>query len=100
MRPNHRWHLDFVHRHIHRASTFSLLLLDDHSRFAVGHGVDDADRADLVIRTFEDAVARHGKPERVMSDRGAAFWAWRGISRFTALLEEMEAPYCHCTVPE
>jgi hypothetical protein len=44
----------------------------------------------MVIRSFEEAVTRHGKPERVMSDRGAAFWAWRGISRFTALLEEME----------
>jgi hypothetical protein len=27
VRPNHRWHLDFVHRHIHRASTFNLILL-------------------------------------------------------------------------
>lgn len=90
VRPNHRWHVDFVHRYIHRASTFTLILIDDHSRFVVGHAVDDAERADMVIRTFEEAVARHGKPERVMSDRGAAFWAWRGISRFTALLDEME----------
>jgi transposase InsO family protein len=90
VRPNHRWHLDFVHRHIHRASTFTLIVLDDHSRFVVGHGVDDAERAQMVIRTFEEAVTRHGKPERVMSDRGAAFWSWRGISQFTALLEEME----------
>jgi transposase InsO family protein len=90
VRPNHRWHLDFVHRHIHRASTFTLILIDDHSRFVVGHGVDDAERAAIVIRTFEEAVLRHGKPERVMHDRGAAFWAWRGISKFTALLEEMD----------
>ena len=90
VRPNHLWHLDFVHRHIHRASTFTLILIDDCARFVTGHGVDDAERADLVIRTFEEAVERHGKPERVMHDRGAAFWAWRGISRFTALLEEME----------
>ena len=90
VRPNHRWHVDFVHRYIHRASTFTLIFIDDHSRFVVGHAVDDAERADMVIRTFEEAVARHGKPERVMSDRGAAFWAWRGISRFTALLDEME----------
>jgi putative transposase len=90
VRPNHLWHLDFVHRHIHRASTFTLILLDDCARFVTGHGVDDAERAEMVIRTFEEAVERHGKPERVMHDRGAAFWSWRGISRFTALLEEME----------
>jgi transposase InsO family protein len=43
----------------------------------------------MVVRTFEEAVERHGKPEAVMSDRGSAFWAWRGISRFTSLLTEM-----------
>jgi len=89
VRPNHRWHLDFVHRHIHRAETWTLILIDDYSRFVVGHGVDDAERAAMVVRTFEQAVARHGKPERVMHDRGSAFWSWRGISKFTALLTEL-----------
>ena len=90
VRPNHMWHLDFVHRHINRASTFTLILIDDCSRFVVGHGVDDAERADLVLKTFEEAVERHGKPEKVMHDRGAAFWSWRGISRFTQLLTELD----------
>jgi transposase InsO family protein len=90
VRPNHLWHLDFVHRHINRASVFTLILIDDHSRYVVGHGVDEgAERADMVIKTFEEAVARHGRPERVMDDKGAAFWSWRGISRFTELLTEM-----------
>jgi transposase InsO family protein len=89
VRPNHLWHLDFVHRHINRATTFTLILIDDHSRYVVGHGVDDAERAAMVIDTFETAVRRHGKPEAVMHDRGAAFWSWRGISKFTALLTEL-----------
>ena len=89
VRPNHLWHLDFVQRYINRASVFTLILLDDHSRFVVGYGIDDAERADTVIATFEAAVARHGKPEMLMHDRGAAFWSWRGISRFTALLAEL-----------
>jgi transposase InsO family protein len=88
-RPNQMWHLDFVQRHINRASTYTLILLDDCSRFATGHGVDDAERADLVIKTFEESVSRHGRPESVLHDKGAAFWSWRGISRFTALLTEM-----------
>ncbi|MBX7079423.1 MAG: DDE-type integrase/transposase/recombinase [Nannocystaceae bacterium] len=89
MRPNHLWHLDFVHRHINRASVFTLILIDDCSRFVVGHGTDEAERADTVIATFEEAVRRHGKPEMVMTDRGAAFWSWCGIARFTALLTEL-----------
>ena len=89
VRPNHIWHLDYLHRHINRAPTCSLIVLDDYSRFGVGHGTDDAERADLVIETFEKAVARHGKPEMVLHDKGSAFWSWRGISRFTALLTEL-----------
>lgn len=89
VRPNHIWHLDYLHRHINRAPTHSLIVLDDHSRFVVGHGTDDAERADLVIETVQKAVARHGKPEMVLHDKGSAFWSWRGISRFTALLTEL-----------
>lgn len=89
VRPNQLWHLDFVHRHINRANTFTLILIDDHSRFVTGHGVDDAERADMVISTFEAAVARHGRPEAVMHDKGSAFWSWKGISRFTRLLTEL-----------
>jgi putative transposase len=88
-RPNHLWHLDFVQRYIGKSSTFTLILIDDHSRFVVGHGVDDAERADMVIATFEQAVTRHGRPESVMHDKGSAFWSWKGISRFTTLLTEL-----------
>lgn len=90
VRPNHMWHLDFVHRYINKAPTFTLILIDDYSRFVIGHGVDDAERSNMVIRTFDEAVQRHGRPERLMTDKGAAFWSWRGISRFTTLLTEME----------
>ena len=88
VRPNHMWHLDYIHRFINRTAVHTLILLDDHSRFVVGHGTDDAERADLVIETFEQAVSRHGKPEMVLHDKGSAFWSWRGISRFTAMLVE------------
>jgi hypothetical protein len=43
----------------------------------------------MVISTFEEATEGHGRPERVMTDKGSAFWSWKGISRFTALLTEM-----------
>ncbi len=88
-RPNHMWHMDFVQRYINRTSVFTLILIDDYSRFVVGHAVDDRERADLVIEAFQAAVQRHGKPELVMHDKGGAFWSWRGISRFTALLTEL-----------
>jgi transposase InsO family protein len=49
-----------------------LILIDDCARFVTGHGVDDAERAEMVITTFEEAIARHGRPEYVMNDGGSA----------------------------
>lgn len=89
VRPNHLWHLDFVHRYIGRQPSFTFIIIDDCSRYVPGFGVDDAERADTVIGSFELAVERHGRPESVMHDKGSAFWSWRGVSRFTRLLEEM-----------
>lgn len=89
VRPNHLWHLDFVHRYIGKQSSFSLILIDDCSRYVTGFGVADAERSSVVIDSFEQAVERHGRPESVMHDKGSAFWSWRGISRFSRLLEEL-----------
>ena len=91
-----QWHLDYFHRHINRASTFTLIILDDCSRYVVGHGVDDVERGDLVIETFEKAIERHGRPEIVLHDKGSAFWSWRGISRFTSLLTELGIDQIAC----
>ena len=88
VRPNQLWHVDFVHRYIHKQPVYILAFIDDFSRFVPGWAMDDAERADPVITSFEQAVERHGKPEAVMHDGGAGFWSWRGASRFTRLLEE------------
>jgi transposase-like protein len=89
VRPNHLWHLDFVQRFINRCSVFTLIIIDDYSRFVIGHCCVDAERADPVIRCFEEAVERYGRPEMVLHDKGSAFWSWKGVARFTRLLTEM-----------
>ncbi len=100
VRPNQLWHMDFMQRHIHKKKVSVLFLVDDFSRFIPGYALWDEDRAEAVIETFESAVCRYGKPESVMSDRGAAFWAWRGVSRFTRLLEEMDVDQLVATIPQ
>jgi putative transposase len=89
LRPNQLWHLDFVHRYINRAKVYTLILQDDCSRYVPGWAVAEGEQADAVIESFEAATERHGRPEMVLHDQGSAFWAWRGISRFTTLLTEM-----------
>lgn len=100
VRPNQIWHMDFVHRHVHRQPVFVLAFLDDYSRFVTGWALDDAERADAVIAAFEAAVARHGRPEAVLHDGGSAFWSWRGASRFTRILEEYGVDQIRVDVPE
>lgn len=100
VRPNQLWHLDFLHRHIHRQQVFVLALIDDFSRFVTGWAMDDAERADGVIAAFEQAALRHGKPEAVMHDGGSAFWSWKGASRFTRILEEYGVDQVKVDVPQ
>lgn len=100
VRPNQLWHMDFMQRHIHKKKVSVLFIVDDFSRYIPGFTLWDEDRAEAVITTFESAVARHGKPEAVMSDRGAAFWAWRGVSRFTRLLEELDVDQIAVDAPQ
>lgn len=100
VRPNHLWHLDFLHRHIHKQGVYVLLVLDDWSRFIVGGALWDGERVAAVQETFQAAVSRHGKPEKVMSDGGSAFHAWRGVGRFTRLLEEMEVDQLIARIPQ
>jgi transposase InsO family protein len=100
VRPNQLWHLDFFHRFVHKQEVFILLLVDDYSRFLVGHAVWEVERAEAVLRAFESAVARHGRPEMVMSDGGSAFYSWKGIGRFTAFLEELGCDQFIATRPQ
>ncbi len=100
VRPNHLWHLDFLHRHIHKQKVYLLLVLDDYSRFIVGGALWDGERVAAVMETFSDAVQRHGKPEKVMSDGGSAFYAWKGVGQFTKLLEEYEIDQIVAKTPQ
>lgn len=100
VRPNHLWHLDFLHRHIHKQKVYVLLVLDDYSRFIVGAALWDGERVAAVQDTFLSAVNRHGRPEKVMSDGGSAFYAWKGVGAFTKLLEELEVDQLIATTPQ
>ena len=100
VRPNHLWHLDFLHRHIHKQKVYALIVLDDYSRFIVGGALWDGERVAAVCETFQAAVNRHGKPEKVMSDGGSAFYAWKGIGGFTRLLEELEVDQLIASLPQ
>lgn len=72
-RRNALWQLDFVELHVEGLRLHLLVVLDDFSRFVVGHTLADSCTSEVVVATLGAAIARHGKPEVVRSDRGGAF---------------------------
>ena len=100
VRPNHLWHLDFLHRYIDKQRIYVLILLDDYSRFIVGGAIWDGERVAAVQETFLAAVNRYGKPDKALSDGGSAFRSWQGLGRFTALLDELEIDQIIAQTPQ
>jgi transposase InsO family protein len=64
-----------------------MLALDDHSRFITGWGLLQRESMDDAIQVLEESIRRYGKPEAVLTDRGAVFHSWSGIGRFDRVLE-------------
>jgi hypothetical protein len=42
---------------------------------------------DDAVEVLEESIRRYGKPEAVLTDRGAVFHTWSGIGRFDRVLE-------------
>ncbi len=82
-RRNALWQMDFAELRIVGAVFYALFIQDDFSRYVVAHQLADSPSAEVAIATLTQAMARHGKPEAVRTDRGGAFTG----EAFTAFLE-------------
>lgn len=86
-RPLELVQMDVLQFHVHVQRLYLILALDDHSRFITGWGLLQRETMDDAIAVLEDAIRRYGKPEAVLTDRGAVFHTWSGIGRFDRVLE-------------
>jgi len=86
-RPLELVQMDVLQFHVHAQRLYLILAMDDHSRFIVGWGLLQRETMDDAIAVLEDAIRRYGKPEAVLTDRGAVFHTWSGIGRFDRVLE-------------
>jgi transposase InsO family protein len=85
---NSIWQLDFTELRVGPERRWLLVIEDDFSRFVVGHVLADGPTSEVVVTAMLDAIRLHGKPERVYTDRGAAFTAWRDVSACEVFLDE------------
>jgi transposase InsO family protein len=87
---NALWQCDFKELRVGPEERYLLLFEDDFSRFVVGYSFNERPTTEVAVATFKEAMRRHGKPERIYSDRGSAFTAWRDITDFETYLESLE----------
>jgi len=85
---NALWQLDFTELRIGSERRWLLVIEDDFSRFVVGHVLAEGPTSEVVVTTIREAIRLHGKPERVYTDRGAAFTAWRDVTSCEQFLDE------------
>lgn len=86
-RPLELVQMDVLQFHVHAQRLYLIIVLDDHSRFITGWGLLQRETMDDAIAVLEESIRRYGKPEAVLTDRGAVFHTWSGIGRFDRVLE-------------
>ncbi len=87
VRPNALWQMDALSLRVHQVRVYLHLVIDDFSRFIVGHRLSETITSEQAVECLERAVATHGKPERVLTDRGGQFLAVREETSFRRYLE-------------
>ena len=88
-RPNELWTFDTKNFYVHDLKVYLVSAIDDFSRYLVSHELfRQPPGADQAISVLKRGISRHGKPDRVLTDRGGEFHSWSGVAAFTRHLEE------------
>lgn len=85
---NALWQMDFTELRVGSERRWLLVIEDDFSRFVVGHVLAEGPTSEVVVAALREAIRLHGKCERVYTDRGAAFTAWRDVTSCEQFLDE------------
>ena len=89
---NSMWHTDYKQLDDGR---WFISYEDDASRYVTGWGVFDEATTEHAIEVLDQAIAGHGKPRSILSDRGSQFYATesekksKGVSGFERHLENL-----------
>jgi transposase InsO family protein len=87
--PNHCWQIDIFTFDLKRMYKVYLIgMIDDHSRYIVGHGLYRQQTAEAVLEVVKGAIGEFGAPREILSDNGRQFVAWRGKTRFQKVLTQ------------
>jgi transposase InsO family protein len=95
------WHTDWKQLPDNR---WIIAYMDDASRLIVGYGVFQDATAEHTIQVLKQAIAKHGRPDEMLTDRGSQFYAneserrEKGISQFERFLADNGIKHILCRV--
>ncbi|MCP4197026.1 MAG: IS481 family transposase [Proteobacteria bacterium] len=85
--PNAMWQIDIFTFELKRMYKVYLVgIIDDHSRYIVGHGLFRQQTAEAVQEVVQGAIGQWGAPREILSDNGRQFASWRGKTKFQKTL--------------
>lgn len=88
--PNDLWQMDIMGFYIRDAhKVYLITALDDASRMIVSWGLFKEQTADNVLEVLKSGLIRHGAPKEILTDQGAQFKHWGGVTQFEKLLNKL-----------
>jgi len=85
--PNAMWQIDIFTFELKRMYKVYLVgMIDDHSRYIVGHGLFRQQKSEAVMEVVKGAIGQWGAPREILSDNGRQFATWRGKTPFQKTL--------------
>jgi putative transposase len=89
--PGDLWQMDIMGFYIRDAHKVYLIsALDDCSRMIVNWGLFKQQTADNVLEVLRGSLIKHGVPQEILTDQGAQFKHWSGITQFEKLLKKLK----------
>jgi len=89
--PNDLWQMDIMSFYIRDAHKVYLIsALDDCSRMIVNWGLFKQQTAENVLEVLRVGLAKHGSPKEILTDQGAQFKHWGGVTQFEKLLKKLK----------
>jgi len=96
-RPLELVQMDILEFFINKLKVYLIILLDDFSRFILGHRLLPQTSIDEVIGLVRQAIDRYGKMQEMLTDRGFVFYSWQGANRFEKYLEVEGIDHTHAS---
>lgn len=90
--PRELYQMDITYVYLADSSVYYLvLILDDNSRFCVGHELRKDQKGVTMIEVLHRSIERYGKPQKLLSDQGRSFYTWsREQTVFQKYLDDMK----------